>query len=81
MTIQTFTTILGWCTFINIILLCFSTVLLMLFRERAKAIHHKLFAIDVATLDEIYFRYLANYKLLIIVFNLVPYIVLAYIVK
>ena len=64
---------LGWCTLINIGLLCYSTVMIMLFGDFVKKIHGKLFRISESQLEITYFNFLGHYKLAILVFNLVPY--------
>jgi hypothetical protein len=67
---------LGWCTLINFVLLLFSTVMLVMAGNFVAGIHQRLFSIDQAILRTCYFNYLANYKLLVLVFNLVPYLAL-----
>ena len=77
MNISTVTEFLGWCTVLNYGILIFSTVMLVT-RAGAwvKGIHSKLFDIPVGDLNPMYFRFLANYKLAVFVFNLVPYVAL-----
>ncbi len=70
------TNFLGWCTAINLGILIFSTLMLILTRTFAANLHSKMFQLDPATLPKMYFEYLGRYKLLIIVFNLVPYLAL-----
>lgn len=74
--LETLANFLGWCSLLNIGLLLFSTLLLSLAMRPLANIHSKLFGIDKSSLPMAYFRYLANYKLLMLVFNLVPYIAL-----
>lgn len=74
--INTLTAFLGWCSILNIGVLMFSTLTLMLMKESIINLHSKLFGINQSHLPEMYFQYLANYKIAIIVFNLVPYITL-----
>jgi len=69
-------TFLGWCSVINIAVLTITTLALMVLKAPIMRIHAKLFRIEPDRLTEIYFKYLANYKIAIIVFNLVPYIAL-----
>ncbi|MBT8138877.1 MAG: hypothetical protein KJP25_03845 [Gammaproteobacteria bacterium] len=77
MTIESLVEFLGWCTILNYALLIFSTLMLATKSgDWAKGIHSKLFKIPQENLDALYFSYLANYKLAIFIFNLVPYIVL-----
>lgn len=74
--IQTVTTFLGWCSIINIGLLSFYTVWLMVFRDFTKKTHSAMLGISQDELDSIYFQYLANYKLAVLIFNIVPYLAL-----
>jgi hypothetical protein len=72
----TITTFLGWCAVINIGLLTFSTVWLIAFRNFTKHLHSAMFGIDQDKLDVIYFQYLANFKIAMLILNIVPYIAL-----
>ncbi|MEP3046057.1 MAG: DUF6868 family protein [Roseibium sp.] len=74
MTLDQLTHFLGWCSLPNITILLFSTVFLYAFSEPVQKIHSRLFDLEESSLPRIYFKYLAGYKILIIVFNLVPYI-------
>ena len=76
MTIEMLTTALGWCLAINIVLLGFAALVVTGFRSLVLHIHGKLFGLSDDDLVKGYFQYLANYKIAIIVFNLVPYVVL-----
>ena len=48
----------------------------MLRRRFLAAVHQKWFGLSELDLQREYFRYLANYKILTLVFNLVPYLAL-----
>ena len=74
--LTTLTNFLGWCSVINIALLSYAMVMITLFRGPVKRIHQKMFSINDADLDASYFNYLANYKIAILIFNLVPYVAL-----
>lgn len=76
MTFDQFTEFLGWCTLLNIGLLLVSMLALFATGGRVQKLHARLFDIEAATLSETYFNYLALYKILILVFNLIPYLVL-----
>ncbi|MDG2224605.1 MAG: hypothetical protein P8L85_24700 [Rubripirellula sp.] len=67
---------LGWCVILNIGLLTFSTAAVIAMRDKIADLHGRLFGLEPAELKPAYFRYLANYKLLAIVFNVVPYVAL-----
>ena len=70
------TILLGWCTAINIGILRFSTLMTTLTKSFAANLHSNLFQLDPASLPKMYFEYLGNFKILILVFNLVPYLAL-----
>ena len=70
------TSFLGWMLVLNIGLLLFSTIMLSLFKKQVTRVHSKLFNMKKDTLSLEYFHYLANYKLLVIVFNLAPWLAL-----
>ena len=68
------TEFLGWCTIINYTILMFSTLMIILAGDWVKKIHSSLLNIPIDKLDSMYFSYLANFKLVVLVFNLVPYL-------
>ena len=76
MSVDTLTSILGWCTVINFIILLVSTITLLSMRSMVTRIHASLFGLDAKDLGRAYFQYLAQYKIAIIVLNLTPYIAL-----
>lgn len=76
MTISALNTLFGWMTVINISLLVLSVVLLIAFKPYVLKMHSLATGLDSAALEPAYFHYLAVYKLLIIIFNLVPYLAL-----
>ena len=78
MDIQKLTSFLLGCLLINVTLLIFSTIIITCCKTFIYRIHSKLFSIKNETLDILLYAFLGIYKLLIIVFNLVPYIVLVW---
>lgn len=72
--IQTF---LGWCSVINIGILIFSAIFVILLRDQVSTLHAKIFNLNKEDVFRAYFQYLAQYKILIIVFNIVPYFALS----
>jgi len=74
--LEILTAIFGWCAVINIALLLFSSLWVTVFREFTKRLHSTLMQVDASELNAYYFQYLGNYKLLILVLNIVPYIAL-----
>ncbi len=81
MDLATCTTFLGWCTAINMGLLGLSTIVLMAFRKPILRFHGRVSGLESQDLLREYFRYLANYKIAVIVFNLVPYLVLRFLIS
>lgn len=73
---ETLTTFFGWMSVINIGLLSFSTLVIISFQDRLSEIHGRMFHMGQPNLKQAYFRYLAKYKLLTIVFCVVPWIAL-----
>lgn len=76
MGLETITHFMGWSLLINLGFFIIACLMLMFFRGMPVKMHSKIFDVDEVFLKQSYFNYLANYKLLIIVFNLVPYMVL-----
>ncbi len=76
MTQEFLTTVFGWMTALNIAVLLFSTLMIVLMQDWIAGIHGKMFQMERAEVKRAYFRYLANYKILTIIFCLVPWLAL-----
>ena len=76
MTLDQWTALLGWCLVINYAVLLVSTLYLVIFREGGLRLHSRLFGLPESRIMEISFQYLAGYKLLLLVFNLTPWLAL-----
>ena len=74
MTIEQIREMLGWCTLINIGLMIFSFILLCVMRSFVYRMHTKWFPMSEQTFNAIVYSYLGIYKILVIVFNLVPWL-------
>lgn len=74
--LQSLTTFFGWCSAISIGILLLSSLGLILMRGTISKMHTRLFCMTEADLSRAYFQYLAQFKIAVIVFNLVPYIAL-----
>ncbi|MDA8743196.1 hypothetical protein N9N28_01070 [Rubripirellula amarantea] len=68
--------VFGWCTIINSGLLMFSTIVMVVNRKWIARMHARWFDLTESELFSHYFRYLATFKLMILFFNLAPYIAL-----
>ncbi len=71
----------GWCSVINIGFLVFATLLLTLAGQFSLGLHKRLFDLDEKFLKESYFRFLARYKMLTLIFSIVPYFALQLIIN
>lgn len=76
-TVDFVTSLLGWSTLINFTFLLITTLAILFLREPITQIHGELFGLNKEDLGRAYFNYIALYKILIIFFNLVPYVVLS----
>ncbi len=65
-----------WMTIINIGLLLFSTFTVMALKPLMLSMHTKMFGITETQISVAVYAYLGLFKVLIIVFNIVPYLAL-----
>ena len=76
MTLDQLTTFFGWMSVLNIAFLLVATIGLSLLRPVAVRLHSALFTLDEDTLNRAYFSYLANLKILTLIFCVAPWIAL-----
>lgn len=76
MTITELTTFFGWMSIVNIALLIFYVLVLTTCRGGIQKLHAKIFGVSVDVLPTMYMEFLGRYKILIIFFNLAPYLAL-----
>lgn len=76
MNINELTTFLGWCSVINLAVYLFSALAIIVFKRFTANLHSNIMGIDTKALPSLYFNYLGNYKLGILIFNLTPYFAL-----
>lgn len=72
---------IGWCTIFNAAILTLTTLVLVAGRKWIAAKHARWFGLSTDELSAAYFRYLATYKLMVIVFNLVPYVAMRMVLR
>ena len=75
-TLSQLTELLGWASVLNIGFLLFTTILLVSMKSIVVSLHSKMFDIPENELSLAYFTYLANYKILSLIFTVCPYIAL-----
>lgn len=73
--------VLLWCWVVNYGVLLLWFVVLTAMRERLYGIHGKWFPLSRESFDKMHYMSMAIYKVLVIVFFLVPWIVLEFIVR
>lgn len=76
MTYETLTAFFGWMTVLNFGFLVFATLMLLAMRDWATSLHARLFNLDETTVRAAYFSFLSRYKVLALVFSLIPYLAL-----
>lgn len=74
--IETIRVFLGWCTALNMGMLMLSTVILAATGKAVARWHASMFDLDPAEVRKEYFQYVSRYKVLVLIFNLMPYLAL-----
>ncbi len=74
MNIETLQAFLFWCLLVNTGIYVLTAIAVLLLRDFVCKIHKKIFGLDKETVSKSIHIYLAAYKLLITVFNFVPWI-------
>ncbi|MGI9370835.1 MAG: DUF6868 family protein [Ruegeria sp.] len=76
MTQEILTAFFGWMTVLNFAVLLFSGIMIVTMQDWIAGIHGKMFQMEQAEVKKAYFKYLANYKILTIIFCLMPWVAL-----
>lgn len=66
----------GWMSVLNLGFLLFTTLMFVMFKPTVMILHRKFFNLTVEQFNLVYFCFLAIYKLLTLVFCVVPYFAL-----
>ena len=74
--INDITAFFGWCSLINMAFYSFSALFVFGFKDFTTSLHSKVTGIEPEELPSLYFKFMGNFKITIIVFNLVPYLAL-----
>ncbi|MEN8127985.1 MAG: DUF6868 family protein [Planctomycetota bacterium] len=80
MTIFEIREMLGWCSLINIVLMTISWLILVKARAWAYSIHSRMFPITETQFNVAIYSFFGLYKVLVFVFNIVPWIALCIVV-
>ncbi len=73
---ENLTEFLGWCAVLNLAMLLVSTICVTVFRRPMLSLHGRILGLAPDDLKRMYVNYLAFFKVLVIVFSVVPYIAL-----
>ena len=76
--VETIRSFVAWCTVFNWVLLLVWWGFIAFAADWMRGMHGKWFALPKQTFDAIHYAGMAFFKILIIVFNLVPYLVLPF---
>ena len=76
MKIAELTQFFGWASVISIAVLCVMFMMLTVFKQSIVQIHSQIFALSETDLNLIYLKYFAQYKLLMFILFIVPYLAL-----
>ena len=76
MTIDLLRQVLGWCSIINMALLLWWFLFLVFAHDFVYRIHSRLFRIPVESFNSIHYAGIVFFKLIVLVFNVVPYFAL-----
>ena len=76
MTLELLTQFFAWFTLLNFAVLLFSWLLFIPLKGFVMQIHSASLGIEQSELPRLYFQFFAIYKVLILTFGLVPYLVL-----
>lgn len=76
MTLSTLREFLLWNMVINVGLLIFSSLMILAMRDWVYRLHGKMFRLPEEKIASAMYKIIAFYKIIIIVFNVVPYIAL-----
>ncbi len=74
MTHEFLTTFFGWMAALNIAVLLVTTLMVLLMQDWIAGIHGRMFQMEGPDVKRAYFRYLANYKILTLIFCIVPWL-------
>ncbi len=76
MTLEEIRAFFGWMTLINMGLMFYWLLMMVFAKSFVRRVHTKWFSLSEEKFDEIHYRAMAQYKLGIFLFNLVPYLAL-----
>ncbi len=76
MTIETLRAVLGWCSIINMALILWWFLAIVIAHDWVYRMHTRWFKLSVERFNEIHYAGIAFFKIVVFVFNIVPYFAL-----
>ncbi len=76
MTLDDLTNFFGWWTLINLVLYLITVVSVILYKDKISVFQARLLGVSPDDLKPLYIQYIARFKLIILTFNLAPYLAL-----
>lgn len=76
MDIQTLTNFFMWCTILNLGVLILSSIMCIFFADFSYKINHRFFSISREAFNVVLVSFIGLFKIVVIVFNIIPYIAL-----
>ena len=76
MTVELLRSVLGWCTLINYAVLAWWFLFIVFAHDLAYRLHGRWFKLSEERFDSIHYTLMGFFKLIVLVFNLVPYLAL-----
>lgn len=76
MTLDQLTSFFGWWTLVNLALYLITLVSVVFFKDRISAFQGRILDVSPDELKPLYIDYIARFKLIILTFNLAPYLAL-----
>ncbi len=76
MSVETLTAFFGWMAVLNLAYLALATLVLTAAPGWMSGLHHRLFGVAPDDLRLLYYKWLAQYKIAVLVFAVAPYLAL-----
>lgn len=77
MSMEVLISFFGWCSLINVVLLTFWALIFMAAPELVYRTQSRFFPIPRETFTTVFYCFIGVFKVLVLVFNLVPYVALS----
>jgi len=66
----------GWASIVGMVILAFSSLMIIILRKPIVSLHQRFIDIPESKLNELYFKFIASFKIGLYIFFIIPYIAL-----